>query len=198
MTAIWITALLFAGCDPASDQDTDALVEADDTASAGEDTDERTGMEDTAPSDDTASSDDTAGGADDTAGGADDTAGGDTSDAETAPQSLVTMVALPAGTFTMGSPKDEVEREQDEAQFENAMTFDITRPNLKSHVAFGKGIHHCLGAALARREMNGGFQVIFERLENFRIEPGKPRPDFMPNALLHGLERLDLAFDVRA
>ncbi len=87
---------------------------------------------------------------------------------------------------------------QDDAEFEDAARFDIMRDNLKSHVAFGKGIHHCLGAALARREMNIGFKVIFERLENFRLQPGAAEPEFAPNALLHGLTGLDLAFDVRA
>ncbi len=86
---------------------------------------------------------------------------------------------------------------QDEAQFEDALTFNIMRDNLKDHVAFGKGIHHCLGAALARREMNGGFKVIFERLENFRLQENTPEPVFAPNALLHGLERLDITFDVK-
>ena len=84
---------------------------------------------------------------------------------------------------------------QDEAQFEDATRFDITRPNLKDHVAFGKGIHHCLGAALARREMNGGFKVIFERIENFRLQERATEPQFSPNALLHGLISLPLAFD---
>lgn len=86
---------------------------------------------------------------------------------------------------------------QDEEQFADAMTFNIMRDNLKDHVAFGKGVHHCLGAALARREMNGGFKVIFERLENFRLQPGAGEPAFSPNALLHGLIGLPLAFDVR-
>ena len=87
---------------------------------------------------------------------------------------------------------------QDDAEFADAARFDIMRDNLKSHVAFGKGIHHCLGAALARREMNIGFKVIFERLHNFRLQPGASEPEFAPNALLHGLTGLDLAFDVRA
>ena len=81
---------------------------------------------------------------------------------------------------------------QDEEQFEDAARFDITRPNLRDHVAFGKGIHHCLGAALARREMNGGFAVILERLENFRLQADKPAPEFAPNALLHGLTSLHI------
>ena len=86
---------------------------------------------------------------------------------------------------------------QDESQFQDASNFDITRTNLKDHVAFGKGIHHCLGAALARREMNGGFTVIFERLKNFRLADGAGEPQFSPNALLHGLASLPIAFDVK-
>tara|TARA_B110000914_G_scaffold193526_1_gene181158 strand:- start:1142 stop:2416 length:1275 start_codon:yes stop_codon:yes gene_type:complete len=86
---------------------------------------------------------------------------------------------------------------QDDDQFQDALRFDITRDNLKTHVAFGKGVHHCLGAALARREMNIGFKVLFERVENFRLQSNDQSPEFMPNALLHGLERLDIAFDIR-
>ena len=86
---------------------------------------------------------------------------------------------------------------QDDEQFADAHRFDIMRNNLKDHVAFGKGVHHCLGAALARREMNGAFKVIFERLENFRLQAATDEPQFAANALLHGLEALPLSFDVR-
>ena len=86
---------------------------------------------------------------------------------------------------------------QDDNQFQDALRFDITRHNLKTHVAFGKGVHHCLGAALARREMNIGFKVLFARVENFRLQSKNQSPEFMPNALLHGLEKLDIAFDIR-
>ena len=98
-------------------------------------------------------------------------------------------------------PKDSVcfarfaAANQDDDQFPDALRFDITRTNLREHVAFGKGVHHCLGAALSRREMNGAFKVIFRRLENFRLAPGAPEPQFSANALLHGLTGLQLAFD---
>jgi cytochrome P450 len=84
---------------------------------------------------------------------------------------------------------------QDDDQFPDPFKFDIMRPNLKEHVAFGKGVHHCLGAALSRREMNGGFKVIFNRMENFRLTPGAADPEFSANALLHGLTGLELSFD---
>jgi cytochrome P450 len=86
---------------------------------------------------------------------------------------------------------------QDDEQFEDALRFDVMRENLKDHVAFGKGVHHCLGAALARREMNCGFKAIFERMENFRLQPDSTEPRFAANLLLHGLEGLPLAFDAR-
>lgn len=84
---------------------------------------------------------------------------------------------------------------QDERRFPEPEKFDIMRDNLRDQVAFGKGVHHCLGAALSRREMNVGFKVIFERMENFRLADGASDPEFSANALLHGLTGLNLAFD---
>ena len=84
---------------------------------------------------------------------------------------------------------------QDERRFPEPSRFDISRPNLKEQVAFGKGVHHCLGAALSRREMNIGFKVIFERLQNFRLSEGASAPEFAANALLHGVEGLHVSFD---
>ena len=100
-------------------------------------------------------------------------------------------------------PKDSIcfarfaSANQDERQFPNPLEFDLMRDNLRDQVAFGKGVHHCLGAALSRRELNVSFRVIFERLTNFRLPEGVEAPDFAPNALLHGLTHMPLAFDVR-
>lgn len=87
---------------------------------------------------------------------------------------------------------------QDPQQFPEPEKFNLMRDNLREQVAFGKGVHHCLGAALSRREMNVGFKVIFERMENFRLQDGASEPEFSANALLHGLTGLDLAFDKKA
>ena len=101
-------------------------------------------------------------------------------------------------------PKDSIlfarfaSANQDGEKFPDPYKFDITRENLKDQVAFGKGVHHCLGAALSRREMNIGFRVIFERLENFRLSEGAPPPEFSANALLHGLTGLQIDFDKKA
>jgi len=67
--------------------------------------------------------------------------------------------------------------------------FDPDRPNLKEHVAFGKGIHFCLGAPLSRLEM----QVTFERLGR-RIERIELADDnefrYFPSFMLRGLTGL--------
>jgi cytochrome P450 len=84
---------------------------------------------------------------------------------------------------------------QDDEQFPDAAKFNLMRDNLKDQVAFGKGVHHCLGAALSRREMNIGFKVILERMENFRLAEGASEPEFSANALLHGMTGLNIAFD---
>ncbi|MEM7078347.1 MAG: cytochrome P450 [Pseudomonadota bacterium] len=85
----------------------------------------------------------------------------------------------------------------DPRKFPEPERFDLRRDNLKEQVAFGRGVHHCLGAALSRREMNISFRVLFERLTNFRLRADSPPPRFLPNALLHGLDALHLEFDVR-
>lgn len=58
---------------------------------------------------------------------------------------------------------------RDPEKFEEPEKFDIQRyPNL--HVAFGSGIHHCLGATLARLEGQEAFRALAERFESMHIE----------------------------
>jgi cytochrome P450 len=59
----------------------------------------------------------------------------------------------------------------DPEQFPNPLDVDIERANLASHVAFGAGIHRCLGAHLARREIKAMVRAIAE-LSEFRLAPG--------------------------
>jgi cytochrome P450 len=57
---------------------------------------------------------------------------------------------------------------RDERRFENPDVFDILRPKQR-HVAFGEGIHHCLGAELARVEARIALEAIFEQMPNWEI-----------------------------
>ncbi len=99
---------------------------------------------------------------------------------------------VPAGArlvlaFTAANRDPEVWGDEPDA-------FDPDRDNLKQHVAFGKGIHFCLGAPLSRLEMN----VVFERLARVlrRIELA-PDNDFRyhPSFMLRGLVRLDVSIE---
>ena len=58
----------------------------------------------------------------------------------------------------------------DPAQFPDPHTIDFARPNVASHLAFGAGIHRCLGAHLARREMKVTIKAICA-LREFRFDP---------------------------
>jgi len=67
---------------------------------------------------------------------------------------------------------------RDESVFANADQIDLDRkPN--PHVAFGLGIHRCVGEPLARREMNSVITTVLERLPEFRLDPGR-QPRWVP------------------
>lgn len=83
---------------------------------------------------------------------------------------------------------------RDEKKFSDGERFDIRRPNTKEHLAFGAGIHTCLGMALARKEMNIALPIVFRRLKNLRLAPGKSFT-FAPSPLLRGVLSLHLEFD---
>lgn len=57
---------------------------------------------------------------------------------------------------------------RDETVFPRASTFDVTRsPN--PHVAFGHGLHHCLGSSLARREVSIVLEALLERVDEVQL-----------------------------
>jgi cytochrome P450 len=81
----------------------------------------------------------------------------------------------------------------DPEKFPEPETLNLNRENVSAHVAFGGGIHRCLGNHLARREIKAAIQAIC-RLSVFELEPGfevKYRPSFargpisLPMTLAH-------------
>jgi cytochrome P450 len=62
---------------------------------------------------------------------------------------------------------------RDAAIFDDADTLDLARANARRHVAFGYGIHQCLGQPVARMELQIVLPEVFRRLPNLRIEPGR-------------------------
>lgn len=80
---------------------------------------------------------------------------------------------------------------RDEALFDAPDEFDPDRENLREHVAFGKGIHYCLGANLSRLEGRVALQELSRRIESFRLADSN-RYEYFPSFMLRGLTRLDL------
>jgi len=71
--------------------------------------------------------------------------------------------------------------------FRNPERLDITRKEA-SHIAFGRGIHHCLGAPLARLEGRIAFEAILERFADIRLLTD--HPPFKDNIVLRSLRSL--------
>jgi cytochrome P450 len=72
--------------------------------------------------------------------------------------------------------------------------FDPGRANLREHLAFGKGIHFCLGAPLSRLEMQVAFEELGARVARIELVPGAPL-EYFPSFLLRGLTRLDVVLE---
>ena len=87
---------------------------------------------------------------------------------------------------------------RDESQFPDADRFDIGRANASEHLAFGHGIHFCIGAMLARKEMELAFTTLLDRLDAFRLDDAQPAPRYKPSLLLRGLDTLHVRFEARA
>lgn len=85
--------------------------------------------------------------------------------------------------------------QRDPAVFADPDELDIHRANVQKQFAFGRGIHTCLGAPLARLEARVALDVLIERLPALRVSPGQ-HDRWIPHMLTPGLERLDLQWDV--
>ena len=86
---------------------------------------------------------------------------------------------------------------RDEALFGDPDSFDPDRQNLRSHLAFGKGIHFCLGANLSRLEGQVALQELTRRIDSFRLADTNTF-DYFPSFMLRGLTRLDIEFTATA
>jgi cytochrome P450 len=86
---------------------------------------------------------------------------------------------------------------RDEALFSEPHDFDIDRENVRSNIAFGHGVHMCVGANLARKEMEVAFRVLLERLDNFELACDESELFYPPNVLLRGVAKLPIRFTAR-
>jgi cytochrome P450 len=107
-------------------------------------------------------------------------------------------VEIPAGTTVMVL---NAAANRDPRRFDDPDTFDVDRTNARTQIAFGRGIHTCPGAPLARAEGRIAFQRLLERTRDIRISeehhgpPGARRYRYVPTFILRGLTRLHIEFD---
>lgn len=81
---------------------------------------------------------------------------------------------------------------RDAGQYPDPDTFDVERGNAPSQIAFGYGVHMCIGASLARKEMNVAFRCLLERIDRFELACDESELNYPPNVLLRGLSSLPL------
>ena len=101
-------------------------------------------------------------------------------------------VQVPAGSrmFVMyGAANGDPER------FAEPRRFDIHRKDAKEHMAFGAGVHYCVGAPLARMEGRVAFDRLLTRLKNVRFTEGKNAFGHGPSHVIRGFRELWLTFD---
>ena len=82
---------------------------------------------------------------------------------------------------------------RDEDAFVDPFTFDVSRsPN--KHLAFGFGVHYCLGAMLARMELKAFFKELLPRLDHIELA-GDPK--WMKTIFVGGLKALPVSYSLR-
>ena len=82
---------------------------------------------------------------------------------------------------------------RDANYFDNPDSLDVTRENNK-HLAFGQGVHYCLGAPLARLEGQIAISTLVRRMPNLRLSIAPDQLRWRGGIVLRGLEALPVSF----
>ncbi len=101
-------------------------------------------------------------------------------------------VPIPKGAFLMVR---FAAGNRDESVFSCGHEMKVDRDNASNHLAFGQGTHFCLGAQLARSEMQIALGSLLARTDNWGLVEGKNTLTHNPNVLLRGLKDLYISFD---
>ena len=101
-------------------------------------------------------------------------------------------VSIPKGSIVMVR---FAAANRDECVFHEGGQMKIDRENADGHLAFGQGPHFCLGAQLARTEIQIALTALIERTDNWSLVDGKNSLQHHPNVLLRGLKELYISFD---
>jgi cytochrome P450 family 144 len=85
---------------------------------------------------------------------------------------------------------------RDDAEFERPDEVDLHRKVPRLHLAFGRGIHHCVGAPLARIEARVVLTVLLERTASITLDPGRT-PRWVNSLMVRRHEQLPLRLVAR-
>jgi cytochrome P450 len=97
----------------------------------------------------------------------------------TFPENSIVMMSLVGANF-------------DPAAFDDPYRFDITRPGVGQHLTFGSGIHYCMGASLARAELQEALPILARRMPKLALDgPVTWKPN---TAGIWGAEHMPLTF----
>lgn len=81
---------------------------------------------------------------------------------------------------------------RDEIQYPDPHSFDVERDNANTQIAFGYGVHMCIGASLARKELDVAFRCLINRVDKMELACAESELSYPPNVLLRGLSSLPL------
>ncbi|MQY27310.1 cytochrome P450 [Nocardia aurantia] len=100
-------------------------------------------------------------------------------------------VTIPAGdTLVCSLPNAN----RDERRWPDPAQLDVTRPRSTAHLAFGYGIHQCLGQQLARVELRIGLTALFERLPDLRLAVPAAEIPLRTDMVIFGVHALPVAW----
>jgi cytochrome P450 len=85
----------------------------------------------------------------------------------------------------------------DETVFECPRRFDLNRSNLGKHVAFGVGVHRCIGASLSRMEIKVAAREIARRIDNIKLAVPVEEIQYLPTVATRTIRQLPLSLTRR-
>jgi cytochrome P450 len=109
-------------------------------------------------------------------------------------ETVVNGVTIPEGAHLLlvyGSGND------DETVFPDPRTFDMDRPNIGRHVAFGGGPHRCIGLSLARMEIKVTCREIARRMKDIRLAIPESEIGYVPTVAVRTLESLPITYTAK-
>lgn len=100
-------------------------------------------------------------------------------------------VSIPKGETIMLS---YLAGNHDPARYECPEQVKLDRPGVRNHLAFGRGIHFCIGNQLARAELRIAVATLINRVENLQFDPSYPEPGIAPIYHVHSIDGLHVTF----